>query len=66
MEKYSFVYEIETEDLQDIAEDLKARFQTSSNSHDDNRPLPIGKNKFIGIMKMNLKKNHDRVCCIDR
>ena len=49
----SFVYEIETEDFyRDIAKDVEKRFDTSGYSKDDNRPLPIGKNKkVIGLMK---------------
>ena len=42
----SFVYEIETEDFyRDIAKDVEKRFDTSGYSKDENRPLPIGKNK---------------------
>ena len=49
----SFVYEIETEDFyKDIAKDVEKRFDTSGCSKDENRPLPIGKNKkVIGLMK---------------
>ena len=35
---------------QDIAKEVEKRFDTSGYSKDDNRPLPIGKNK----KKMNL------------
>ena len=46
MDTDSFVYEIETEDFhRDIAKDMEKRFDTSGYSKDDNRPLPIGKNK---------------------
>ena len=53
MDTDSFVYEIETEDFyRDIAKDVEKRFDTSGYSKDDNRPLPIGKNKkVIGLMK---------------
>ena len=53
MDKDSCVYEIETDDFyKDIAKNIKARFDTSGYSKDDNRPLLIGKNKnFIGMMK---------------
>ena len=57
MDTDSFVYEIETEDFyRDIAEDVETRFDTSGYSKEDNRPLPIGKNKkVIGLMKDELK-----------
>ena len=56
MDSDSFVYEIETEDFyRDIAGDVETRFDTSGYSKDDNRPLPIGKNKkVIGLMKDEL------------
>ena len=53
MDTDSFVYKIETEDFyRDIAKDVEKRFDTSGYSKDDNRPLPIGKNKkVIDLMK---------------
>ena len=56
MDTDSFVYEIETEDFyRDIANNMEKRFDTSGHSKDDNRPLPIGKNKKeIGMMKDEL------------
>ena len=56
MDTDSFVYEIETEDFyRDIAKDVEKRFDTSGYSKDDNRPLPIGKNKkVIGLIKDEL------------
>ena len=46
MDTDGFFYEIETEDFyRDIAKDVEKRFDTSGYSKDDNRPLPIGKNK---------------------
>ena len=46
MDTDSFVYEIDTEDFYtDISKDVKKRFDTNGYSKDDNRPLPIGKNK---------------------
>ena len=40
------VYEIETEDFyRGIAKDVKKRLDTRGYSKDENRPLPIGKNK---------------------
>ena len=56
MDTDSFVYDIETEDFyRDIAGDIEKRFDTSGYSKDDNRPLPIGKNKkIIGLMKDEL------------
>ena len=56
MDTDSFVYEIGTEDFyRDIAKDVEKRFDTSGYSKDENRPLPIGKNKkVIGLMKDKL------------
>ena len=55
MDTDSFVYKIETEDFyRDIAKDVEKRFDTSGYSKDDNRPLPIGKKKVIGLMKDEL------------
>ena len=56
MDTDSFVYEIETEDFhRDIAEDVETRFDTSGYSKENNRPLPIGKNKkVIRLMKDEL------------
>ena len=48
MDTDSFVYEVETEDFyRDIAGDVETRFDTSGYSKEDNRPLPIGKNKKV-------------------
>ena len=48
MDTDSFVYEIEAEDFyRDIAKDVEKRFDTSGYSKDENRPLPIGKNKKV-------------------
>ena len=54
MDTDSLIYSIRTEDFyRDIAEDVKARFDTSGYVHD--RPLPIGKNKkVIRLMKDEL------------
>ncbi|XP_057296198.1 uncharacterized protein LOC130625149 [Hydractinia symbiolongicarpus] len=39
----------------DIADDVEIRFDTSAYSKDDNRPLPVGKNKkVVGLMKDEL------------
>ena len=56
MDTDSFVYEIETEDFyRDIAKDVEERFDTSGYSKDENRSLPIGKNKkVIGVVKNGL------------
>ena len=56
MDTDSFVYEIETEDFYKyIAGDVETRFDTSGYSMEDNRPLPVGKNKkVIGLMKDEL------------
>ena len=53
------VYKIETKDLyRDIAKDVEKRFDTSWYSKDDNRPLPIGKNKkVVGLTKDELGGN---------
>ena len=54
MDTDSLIYDIETEDFyQDIAEDVKGRFDTSGYNPD--RPLPVGLNKkVIGLMKHEL------------
>ena len=56
MDTDSFVYEVETEGFyRDVAKDVEKRFDTSGYSKDDNRPLPIGKNKkVIGLIKDEL------------
>ena len=56
MDTDSLVYHIKTEGFyQDIAKDVKARFDTSGDSKKDARPLPIGLNKkVIGLMKDEL------------
>ena len=56
MDTDSFVYHIKTEDFyEDIAGDVKERFDTSGYSKEDARPLPIGLNKkVIGLMKDEL------------
>ena len=56
MDTDSFVYEIETEDFyRYIANDVEKRLDTSGYSKDNNRRLPIGKNKKkIGLMKDEL------------
>ena len=56
MDTDSFVYGIETEDFyRDIAKDVEKRFDKDGYLKDDNRSLPIGKNKkMIGLMKDNL------------
>ena len=53
MDTGSSVEVIETEDVyRDIAKDVETRFNTGGYSKDENRPLPIGKNKkVIGLMK---------------
>ena len=46
MDTDSFVYEIETEDsYRYIAKDEEKRFDTSEYSKDENRALPIEKNR---------------------
>ena len=56
MDTDSFAYVIDIEDFyKDIAKDVEKRFDTNGYSKDDNRPLPIGKNKKkIGLMKDEL------------
>ena len=56
MDTDSLVCHIETEDFyEDIAGDVKERFDTSGYSKEDARPLPIGLNKkVIGLMKDEL------------
>ena len=50
----SLIYDIESNDIyEDIADDVESRLDTSS--YNDNRPLPVGKNKkVIGLMKHEL------------
>ena len=44
----SFVIDVKTEDFyKDIADDIDKWFDTSKHDKDDNRPLPIGKNKNV-------------------
>ena len=52
----SFVIEVKTEDLYtDISADVKKWYDTSNYDKDDNRPLPIGKNKKVsGLFKHEL------------
>ena len=52
----SFVIYIETEDFyKDIANDVERWFDTSNYNKNDERPLPIGKNKkVIGLFKDEL------------
>ncbi|XP_057308120.1 uncharacterized protein LOC130646006 [Hydractinia symbiolongicarpus] len=56
MDTDSFVYHIRTHDFyRVIANDVEARFDTSAYSKDDNKPLPMGKNKkVVGLMKDEL------------
>ena len=56
MDTDSSVYEIETEDFyRDISKDVEGRFGMSRYSKDENRPVPIGKNKkVIALMKDEL------------
>ena len=54
MDTDSLIYDIETDDFyNDIAEDVKDRFNT--NGYNPNQPLPVGLNKkVIGLMKDEL------------
>ena len=54
MDTNSLIYDIETDDFyKDIADDIEDKFDTSG--YNDNRPLPVGKNKkIIGLMKDEL------------
>ena len=56
MDTESFKYEIETEDFyRYVAKDVETKFDTSVYLKDDNRTLPVGKNKkVIGMMKDEL------------
>ena len=50
MDMDSLIYDIETDDFyKDIAEDVQDRFDTSDYNPD--RPLPVGLNKVIGLIK---------------
>ena len=52
----SFIIHTKTEDFyKDIAYDVEKWFDTSNYDENDNRPLPIGKNKkVIGLFKNEL------------
>ena len=48
MDTDSFIMHIKTEDFyKDIADDVERWFDTSNYDKNDNRPLPIGKNKKV-------------------
>ena len=53
MDTDSFLMNIKTEDFfEDIADDVERWFDTSNYDKNDNRPLPMGKNKkVIGMFK---------------
>ena len=56
MDTDSFVIHMKTKDFyEDVANDFKKSFDTSSYDEDDKRPLPIGKNKkkYLAFLKMN-------------
>ena len=51
----SFIINIITEDFfEDISNDVDALYDTSNYDENDKRPLPIGKNKVIGLFKDEL------------
>ena len=54
MDTDSLIYDTETDDFyKDIADDVEDRFDMSG--YNDNRPLPVGKNKkIIRLMKDEL------------
>ena len=56
MDTDSFVIHIETEDFyKDIANDVERWFATSNYDENDERPLPIGKNKkVLGLFEVEL------------
>ena len=56
MDTDSFIISIETEDFyKDIANDVERWFDISNYDENDERPLPIGKNKkVIGLFKDQL------------
>ena len=58
MGTHSFVYEIEKKDfLRDIAKFSKTKFDTNGCSKNDNRAVPVGKNKnVISMMKDEISK----------
>ena len=57
MDTDSLVYHVKTEDFyEDIAGDVKEKFDTSGYNKKDARPLPIGENKKVnGLMKDELR-----------
>ena len=66
MDTDSFIIYIKTEDFyEDIGNDVENQFDASNYNEDDKRPLPIGKNKKIGVFKdelggtfMDLEQKH--------
>ena len=51
MDTDSFIIHIKTEDFyEDIADDFEKWFDTLNYSNDDNRLLPIGRNKKVIIL----------------
>ena len=52
MDTDSFIIHVETEDFfKDIAKDVNKWFDTSTYNKNDNRPLPIGINKKVNILR---------------
>ena len=66
MDTDSFIIHVETEDFyKDIANDVDKWFDTSAYDKNDNRPLPIGKNKkIIGKFKDELNDKIMTELCI--
>lgn len=62
MDTGSSVYEIEPEDFyKELAKEVETKFDTSRYSKDDNKPLPIRKNKVICMKKEELDGKTIRV-----
>ena len=68
MDTDSFIIYIETEDFyKDIANDVERQFHTSNYDENDDRPLPIGKNKkVISLFKDELRGTIMKEFCMLR
>ena len=68
MDTDSFIMHIKTDDFyKDIADDVERWFDTSNYDKNDNRPLPIGKNKkFIAKFKDESGGNIKTKFCVLR
>ena len=65
MDTDSFIIHVETEDFfKDIAKDVNKWFDTSTYNKNDNRPLPIGIDKKVNILRSQYtiwKNKHTKI-----